>query len=784
VELASATPGASIRYTTNGSTPSESDGIAYSAPIAISATATLKAIAYKAGMIDSPIAAAVYTIHPIVVPGTVASPTFSPPGGTYPQAQTVFLATATSGASIRYTLDGSDPNANNGAVYSAPIAISATATLKAVATKAGLADSDVVSATYTIVTPPPPPVSPYVLYEKFDAMTTGAAPAAPWQSDVSGGGAVTIREVPFAADKSVELTKPAGPGLASLSAALASQVGRVAIEAKVLARETAGFKGIPYVYDDAGTAIASVSFQDGNIQARVGGTATTLQPFTANTWYLVRIVIDTRRGVFDLYVDGVRKLRDQALRAPAALVARVRYYTDAASAATLLVDSVRIYDEASYIGAPPAPVFDVRDYGAAGDGTTNDQAAIQRAIAAAAGTGGSVLLTGGTFLSGTLTLGSHMTFFIDASAVLLGSTNPADYPSQAPNTGNTQLGNCRRALLYAPEVTDLKIDGGGSMNGQGDAFPGAGGTEPLRPMLIWSVLSDRVTVRNLYLEKGAMWSLVTMETDDVLIDNVGVQSDGITHDGIDVVDGKNVVVQNAAVRSGDDAMVLKSGVRRGIDTLTIRDSFFGGSGTSGGSNGIKFGTATYGGFKDIAIHDAYVKDVKFAAMAVESRQGSDISGVAFDRIAFSDVGAAFFVYLAQQSTVHPAGDDPKLGSIDGVSFTDISGSTASWPESPHQGSLITGHVFDGVTYPIKNLAFTNVAVDFTGGFTGTPPGAPPEATPNQYPESRMFGDLPAWGYYLRHVDGVTFTNCTSTVSSADSRPGFVINDVTGLAGTP
>jgi hypothetical protein len=463
-----------------------------------------------------------------------------------------------------------------------------------------------------------------------------------------------------------------------------------------------------------------------------------------------------------------------------ASVAKLSYYLDGANAGTLVVDNVMVYTELGYIGTAPLPRFDPRDYGAIGDGVTNDAAAIQHAIDAAAGTGGSVVLANGTYLSGTLTVAANMTFFIAPSATLRGSTAVADYPAQAPATGNTQLGNCQRALLYIPNATHVTIDGGGTIDGQGDAFSGV---EATRPLLIWSVLSDHVTIQNLYLMKGAVWSLVTMESDHVLINNVNVQSDNITHDGIDVVDGTDITVDHCAVRSGDDAMCLKTGVRRGIDTMIVKDSIFGGSGTSGGSNGIKFGTATYGAFKNITIEDTYVKDVQYAAMAVESRQGADVTAVSFHRIEFANVGSAFFVYLAQQATTHPIGDVPKLGSIDGVSFTDIAGSTASWGNSPHQAALITGHIFNAVTYPITNLAFTNVAVRFDGGRTTTP-ADPPEATPNQYPESNMFGDLPAWGYYLRHVAGVSFTSCTSSLAAADSRPQLATTDVSGLVGTP
>src|SRR5262249_51451285 len=105
-------------------------------------------------------------------------------------------------------------------------------------------------------------------------------------------------------------------------------------------------------------------------------------------------------------------------------------------------------------------------------------------------------------------------------------------------------------------------------------------------------------------------------------------------------------------------------------------------------------------------------------------------------------------------------------------------STASWQHSPHQGSLITGHLDNGTTYPITNLTFTNVAIRFDGGLA-TVPAAPVEAKENQYPESNMFGDLPAWGFYLRHVQGVTFSTVTSTVASPDARQPVVADDVTG-----
>ena len=149
VTITTTTSGATIRYTTDGSNPTATTGTVYSSPVSISVTTTLKAIAYKSGMTDSAVTSATYTIS---APSQVAAPSFSPGGGTYTSAQSVTISSTTSGASIRYTIDGSTPTATTGTLYSAPVTISATTTLKAIAYKSGLTDSAVTSATYTINT--------------------------------------------------------------------------------------------------------------------------------------------------------------------------------------------------------------------------------------------------------------------------------------------------------------------------------------------------------------------------------------------------------------------------------------------------------------------------------------------------------------------------------------------------------------------------------------------------------------------------------------------------------
>jgi len=160
VTLADTTPGAVIYYTTNGSTPTTASAV-YSTPLTVSTTTTVTAIAVASGYTASAVGSATYTIS-TTPPPAAATPTLSPASGTYTSAQSVTLADTTSGAVIYYTTDGSTPTTSS-TTYSAAIAVSATATIKAVAAASGYSNSAVGSATYTISAPPPaaaPTLSP------------------------------------------------------------------------------------------------------------------------------------------------------------------------------------------------------------------------------------------------------------------------------------------------------------------------------------------------------------------------------------------------------------------------------------------------------------------------------------------------------------------------------------------------------------------------------------------------------------------------------------------------
>jgi pectate lyase len=157
VSMSSPTVGSIVVYTTDGSAPScvREHGTIYSAPVAITKDTTVKAMACALLRDESPIVTARYVIKP---PQPVADPVFTPAGGLYYAAQSVSLGSATAGATIRYTSDGSAPTCAGGAVYAGPIDVSQDVTLKAIACAAGKLDSAMVSADYIIRLPAAAPV--------------------------------------------------------------------------------------------------------------------------------------------------------------------------------------------------------------------------------------------------------------------------------------------------------------------------------------------------------------------------------------------------------------------------------------------------------------------------------------------------------------------------------------------------------------------------------------------------------------------------------------------------
>lgn len=422
---------------------------------------------------------------------------------------------------------------------------------------------------------------------------------------------------------------------------------------------------------------------------------------------------------------------------------------------------------APVVVAPPKPIFDPRTYGAKGDGATYDTAALQKAIDACGGTGGSVELSPGTYLTAELTLHGRMTLYIDKGAVLLGGTSPADYPVLLPP--NTPAVALRRSILYAAGADGLIIDGQGEINGQ-CKFVKMSGKEPDRPSLLRIFQSQGVTVRNITLRNPRMWTQVYSECGNLLIDHLTVIAppDQINLDGVDICDSHDVIVRNCNINSEDDSICLKSHGSEGLQNITIENNRI----VSTKANGIKIGTATVGPITNIVIRNNTIESAKLGGLNIEDVDGGALSGVTVTGLDIYRVAQPIFVRLGKRVGNASAGDlQPGVRPAGSLGNVTIERVRALGTVRARASNSITGIT----SARPANILLKDCYIEMPGGIT-TVPAMPPEKD-GAYPQSSMFGDTPAYGLFIRHADGVVLQDVMFGCVKADARPWLVNVDV-------
>ncbi|MBO0324095.1 hypothetical protein J0X14_17430 [Muricauda sp. CAU 1633] len=424
-------------------------------------------------------------------------------------------------------------------------------------------------------------------------------------------------------------------------------------------------------------------------------------------------------------------------------------------------------------------VHNVYDYGAKGDGITNDQEAIQKAIDACKGTNGTVLFPSGNFLTGQLLLGSDMTLKIDSSATILGiqSDDEIAYPHHKIETKypNRMLEDCQRRLIYGNHVQNVTITGKGKIDGQGDYEPWMHvkelGTEKDRPSILAFVGSKNITISDITMEDPACWTQVYIESDSITVKNIKVNSHNLTpnRDGIDIVDCHNVLIEDSIFQSEDDAICFKSGSEYGCENVVVRNCVLDKLNVKAG-NCLKWGTDALGSFKNFDISGLTLKNaLQNSAIAIESMDGAVIDNINIRDCEISNTGQAIFILLADRKRTVP-GRKPRIGSISNIHFKNISGKgfTQQYP------SIITG--ING--HNIQNVTFENLDFVLKGGVVEKNQAV--MEYDGTYPEGSKFGDTNAHAFFIRHTDKVEFINCKITTELPDARDWLVQENVTNI----
>jgi len=414
-------------------------------------------------------------------------------------------------------------------------------------------------------------------------------------------------------------------------------------------------------------------------------------------------------------------------------------------------------------GGATEAVYDVCDYGANPNGQRRCTEAIQKAIdACAADGGGTVYLPPGTFLSGTLTFKSGVTLRLAAGCTLLGSTDLRDYPVIVPKYRSYTDNYTDKSLIYAENVERVAITGRGVIDGQGAAFKGP---YKVRPYLMRFIECRDVAVEGVTIRNSPMWVQHYLACDDVRISGITVKSH-VNHnnDGIDIDSCRRVVITGCNIDSGDDAIVLKSTSAR-----VCRDVTVSGCVLRSTCNALKMGTESNGGFQNIILTGCAIYNTRLAGVALEIVDGGTMDRIVVSDITMDGVGAPIFIRLGNRARAFKEQmETPGIGSLRNVTIANIEA----------RGANVTGCAIAGLPEAkIENITLDNVRLSFAGGGAEADAARQIPEQAEKYPEYSMFGRLPAYGLYCRHVTGLTMRNVELQLEKRDARPAVVFDDV-------
>jgi len=469
--------------------------------------------------------------------------------------------------------------------------------------------------------------------------------------------------------------------------------------------------------------------------------------------------------------------------------------------------------------------FNVRHFGAKADGKTLDSPAINKAIeAAAAKGGGTVFFPAGTYRSFSIRLKSNITLYFDQGSILLAaSPNDGDgkYDPPEPNPwskyqdfGHTHWHN---SLIWGENIENVSILGPGLIWGKGlvrsggqsrtqaqnDALRDVKTVTPETPFgypnprdtvetgwgnkAISLKLCRNVIIRDVSILQGGHFAILATGVDNLTIDNLKIDTN---RDGIDIDACRHVRISNTTVNSPfDDAICLKSslglGFARATENVTITNCSVSGydvgtllDGTykreynkyshNSPTGRIKFGTESNGGFKNITISNCVFDYSR--GLALETVDGGLLEDVTINNITMRDVvNAPIFLRLGKRNR------GPKETMTEGKLRRVIISNIVAYNADSKYGSIISGIPGND----IEDVRFNNIRIDYQGGGTKQQAALQPPEKEADYPEPVMFGEMPAYGFFVRHVRGLTMTDVEVSYMKEDARPPFLLDDVKG-----
>jgi len=435
-----------------------------------------------------------------------------------------------------------------------------------------------------------------------------------------------------------------------------------------------------------------------------------------------------------------------------------------------------------------AKVYNIRDYGAKGDGKTIDTAPLQAAIDACnKDGGGTVLVPSGTFVIGTTELKSNVTLHIAADGTLLGSADGKQYHSvdDIPLTGDTTLRDGNWALLFAVKQMNIRIEGPGSLNGQGAQFHSprrgvlapSGLRGPQRPYFVLLYQCEDVTVREIKLIDCAFHCIRPIESKRLRMENIYIHSRvNSNNDGFHFISCEYATVSNCVVLCGDDACAMFGSCRN----IVITNCFF-----STRWSVFRFGGGHAG---NIAVSNCVLSIVDGCPFKFQGDAGSRFENISFSDIVLDQVTGPISISVG--ATKSRGGQEFPPVVVRNISFSHIRGTVTTspattLPESNLHVGLRPGEAHSAIVLNaihgcvIEDISFSDVHIDFGGGGTAEEGGR--RDVPETFGEYFELGPIPAYGLYARNAKGITLSNVRFQTATPDLRPAVVLDRVEDIA---
>jgi len=441
-------------------------------------------------------------------------------------------------------------------------------------------------------------------------------------------------------------------------------------------------------------------------------------------------------------------------------------------------------------------VYNIRDFGAKGDGVALDTPALQAAINACNhDQGGTVVVPAGVFLIGTVEMKSNVTLHIAAQGKLLGSADGKQYyaADAIPLRGDSTLNDGNVGLIFAVKAENFTIEGPGTIDGQGAQFrspsrgvpppSGRGGND--RPYHLLFHQCKNVTVRDIFLTQSAYHSIRIIQSSDIQLHGIHIYS-RVNHnnDGFHFISCERVHISNCDIECQDDACALFGSCK----FVTVSDCSF----------STRWSVFRFGGglAENIAVSNCLIYQTFGCPIKMRCGPGSRFENMSFSNLVMDGVTGPISINLGprrpQVTAQTPSASEPleatgEPGIVRNIAFRGIRATVVvpqQFQDVPFTSAYNPAEIksciaLNGVDMTIEKITFDDVHVTFPGG--GTTEEAAVRDVPKIAGEYFQNGVLPSYALYARNVRELTLNNVRFEVVAAEARPAVVFDRVQDAA---